>query len=182
MQLFRLYYLKKIFIVLVAVSNSICFAQIKPPNFEFKLEMLDPFLPNQSSKAQLDEKFGEPVAQFKEGAFQTYRYQVIDKLYRFNIIVQFYQNKVADFHASLPNYFLHDVFHQSLIARYGMQQHYLNVDEHSVYLWNKDKDLKIVYGSACTITCFPLYLSISLNGTKKPPGHKSLLERMRRNF
>ena len=47
-----------------------------------------------------------------------------------------------------------------------MQTSYKKVEEQAVYIWKKD-DITIIYSGACTITCFPVYLTIMKSDIKK---------------
>lgn len=172
------YYFRKLILLLVFVSFSnlsLLDAAVKAPNYDFKLEQLSIFYPGKS-KDELDKKFGEGQYIFKNNKLAGYRYYVSEQNYRFPVYVQIKDNLVTDFHTSLPIYFLHDVFHQSLITKYGLQNNFLNHNEQSIYLWNKRDDIQIVYASACTITCFPLYLSVMPAKAKWESGYKPIIE------
>ena len=87
------------------------------------------------------------------------RFYVKQLRYRFSVMVQIEGNKVVDFFATLPSYFLHDVFHQSLINRLGKQTRYFYQENSAVYLWKNKKGIDFIYRATCTITCFPIYLA-----------------------
>jgi hypothetical protein len=44
----------------------------------------------------------------------------------------------------------------------GKQETYRLVDEHAVYIWPNKNNLRYVYMGACSITCFPVFLNVSL--------------------
>lgn len=131
---------------------------VDPPNYDFSLDSLKPFHPGADFN-ELKKKFGkaEKVEQFGGGTI--YKYYVSQIRYKFPVFIQVYGTKVTDFYARLPSYFLHNIFHQSIISRFGKQDQYFKSDRTAVYIWQKTKGLKLYYGAGCTITCFPMYFS-----------------------
>ena len=93
--------------------------------------------------------------------FKTYKFYIEHIRYKFALLVQTKNDTVTDFHARLPQYFLHDVFHQSLINRYGIQDIYKKTEESALYTWKDKNNINIVYSGTCTITCFPIFYSTS---------------------
>lgn len=135
-------------------------SKIEPPNYNFSLDQLAVFFPGTSVK-ELEEKVGEGELVKRSLGFVTKKYFVAHIRYKFPVIVTENNEKVLDMYAVLPSYFLHDVFHQSLINRFGKQDSYKLYNGTALYSW-KDKDkMKIFYSSTCTITCFPLYFSVT---------------------
>ncbi len=127
---------------------------------------------------EIEKKYKQKELMSKKDAYSIYRFYVEHLRYRFAVLVQFNEGKVTDFHARLPQYFLHDVFHQSLINRIGMQDVYKKVEEQAVYIWNNKNNNKYYYSGACTITCFPIYYGvIGLNYLNKS-GFKSILDQL----
>ena len=115
----------------------------------------------------------------RKGGVNLFRFEISHRHYRFPLFVQVYDNKVVDFFASLPSYFLHDVFHQSLINRYGKQKTYTRKEKQAYYEWNTKKGLSHSYAGACSITCFPIYYSVYPQAP--PPGltkYQAILETM----
>lgn len=115
---------------------------------------------------------------FNDGAFKTYKFYVEHIRYRFPIFVQFKGEEVTDFHARLPAYFLHDVFHQSLINRLGNQDSYKKVEEQAVYIWNNKQGMKHVYSGGCSITCFPIYYAVRPVEHQYGGGFQSVFEKI----
>ena len=116
---------------------------------------------------------------FKSESFKTYKFQIEHIRYRFPILVQFHKDIVTDFHAKLPSYFLHDIFHQSLINRIGVQDVYKKVEEQAIYIWNNKKNRKHYYSGACTITCFPIFYAVQNLDQKLPEDYIPLLQKLK---
>jgi len=153
--------------------------KVDAPNYNFSLDQLNQFKPG-SPKDEIDKnnKNGELIEQRGERA--VIKYYVAHLRYKFPIFVQFYQGKVIDYYARLPQYFLHDVFHQSLINRFGKQNKYFKKEESAHYEWENKDNMKIVYHGACTITCFPIYLAVMT--VQAPPdmgSYRPLIETFR---
>lgn len=134
-------------------------SKIDPPNYDFSLQSLEDFAPGKTL-AEITSKIGQGETIRKEGSLITKKYSIEHLRYKFPVVVNFSQDKVADMYAVLPSYFLHDVFHQSIINRYGKQDEFKNLNGTSVYIWKNKNNLKIIYSATCTITCFPLYFSL----------------------
>ncbi len=141
------------------------FAKVDPPNYNFSLDALDPFKPGSTIEA-VKAKYGEGEPIGKAGAVEGRKYYVSHIRYKFPVFVQFYEGNVVDMYATLPKYFLHDIFHQSLINRLGKQQQFGRKDGTAQYIWEKD-GVKHVYEGACTITCFPQYYSMQYDPMPK---------------
>jgi len=165
----------KFFTILLVLISFNCFSKVDPPNYDFHLKQFESFMPGQN-KSNLEQQFGAGEFVFQNSGLMTYRYYVQALRYRFPVLVQFQGDIVHDFHASMPVYFLHDVFHKSLIDKFGMQDTYYNYDEQSVYIWTKLEKISVVYASACTITCFPLFMAILPKKTNQDDSNKSVLE------
>ena len=138
------------------------YSQVKPPNYDFSLDNLAPYYPGKDLKAALAQnKTGKLDS--KSGDTEIWKFYVEQIRYRFPLFAQVYNGKILDFYTTLPTYFLHDLFHQSLINRYKKQDSYQKIKENAIYTWKNAEGNKVVYSGTCTITCFPLYLSISTN-------------------
>lgn len=140
-------------------SIQTAFCKVDPPNYNFSLDSLENFSPGKTL-SEITSKVGEGEIVRKEGSLITKKYSVEHLRYKFPVVVNFAQDKVADMYAVLPSYFLHDVFHQSIINRYGKQDEFKNLNGTTVYVWKNKNNLKIIYSATCTITCFPLYFSL----------------------
>ena len=138
---------------------SLVYAKVDPPNYDFSLDKFQIFMPGQTL-AKIQASYPSKELVLQNGEFKTYKFYVEHIRYRFPILVQFKADKVTDFHARLPTYFLHDLFHQALINRYGKQDQYKNKKEQSIYIWNNQNGNKHYYVGACTITCFPIFYAV----------------------
>jgi len=156
-----------IFTLFILIVNlpAVISAKVDPPNYDFSLDALAVFKPDQDLET-IKKKYpgGEEIS--SQGSVSVWRFYVAHIRYKFPVWVQLKNGKVLDSFATLPSYFLHDVFHQSIINRYGKQDSYYKKEENAVYSWEKKTDIKMVYSGSCTITCFPLYFSMII---KSPP-------------
>lgn len=131
--------------------------EIEPPNYNFSLDTLADFYPGKKFE-EIKKKYGKPELAINKGV-PIYQFYVSHLRYKFPVYVRIYNNESVGFFARLPSYFLHDVFHQSLINRYGKQDEYSKVGNAAVYIWNNEKNIKFIYQGQCTLNCFPMYLS-----------------------
>ena|SRR5690554_1475123 len=145
-------------------------AKVEAPNYHFSINELNSFLPGKT----IEPVSGQYLLLNKKGDIHLYKTEIRAERYLIPIFITLEKNKIIDFYAKLPSYFLHDVFFQSLINRFGKQDSYKMKDEHAVYRWDQ-KELLIHYSATCTITCFPLYLSIASQQHKD----KSLLNQLK---
>ncbi len=137
-------------------------AKVDPPNYDFSLDALSEFFPDKV-QTSIDSKYGKGDVMTEDKETKIYRYYVAHIRYKFPVMIQTNNGVVTDFFARLPNYFLHDLFFQSLVNKYGKQTTYKKVGEEAVYTWDL-KPLKHVYSAACTITCFPIFYSVEKVG------------------
>jgi hypothetical protein len=167
----------RLFLLLIMSLPFYSYSKVEPPNYDFSLDAFELFMPGK----KLEEinkiyKFSEII--FKESGFITYKYYVEHIRYRFPILVQTQNGIVTDFYARLPHYFLHDIFHQSLINRLGKQDHYQKTEESALYIWKNKNNNQHIYSGACTITCFPLYYSVVPIEKSRPASLKPLIKRL----
>lgn len=147
-------------IIIILVFSSDIKAQVQTnnqndPNYNFSLDGIKPYLPmNKFDAAQDLFKNAEIIQQLT--SLKVYRLTISQLRYKFPIYIQVKDGEIVDFYTTLPSYFLHDVFHQSLINRYGKQDQYLKHEANALYVWNK-KEIRHTYSGTCTITCFALY-------------------------
>jgi len=163
-----------LFIFLFFISNLK--AKVDPPNYDFSMDKLQVFMPGKSLK-EIEKSYKTKELVFKNGVFKTYKFFVEHIRYRFPIFVQFKGDTATDFHARLPAYFLHDVFHQSLINRLGKQDHYKKQDEQASYIWKNKNGLRHVYSGGCAITCFPIFYAVKPVEHKNGIGYQPVLEK-----
>ena len=168
--------LKGILLSILCLVNT-GFPQVTPPNYKFTLDKFNPVLPNKDLEG-VEKAFGKGKQLFKNEEFTTLKWQMKHQQYHFPIIAQVYKKKIVDFHATLPSYFLHNIFHQSLITRYGKQSLYKRLNQHALYIWRKP-EYNIFYMAACTVTCFPVYLSVVRGKIPEEAySYRPLIERM----
>lgn len=165
------------FISLLVTAFPLVQAKVDPPNYNFSLDELAPLKPGADANQTL-QQYPRQELVLTNGPYRTYRIYVKQLRYLFPVLVQTFEDKITDIHATLPSYFLHDIFHQSLINRIGKQDQYFKKEEQALYVWNDVDGLKYIYSGACTITCFPLFYSVSLV-SKPTPSFKSILERLK---
>lgn len=134
------------------------FGQIEPPNYNFSLDTMADFYPGKKL-ADMRTKYGKGEIEFDKGAAKVHKFYVAHIRYKFPVFVNIFQGESVGFFARLPSYFLHDVFHQSLINRYGKQDEYSKVDNAATYIWKNENNIKFTYQGQCTLTCFPMYLA-----------------------
>jgi len=72
---------------------------------------------------------------------------------------------ISGYSLTFPSYFMHDFIHQELIQKFGQQTFYKRINNSGIYIWRNFKlqntELKITYEANCSITCFPVFLSIT---------------------
>lgn len=164
-----------LFIELLTIK--IGFTKVDPPNYDFSVNKFDIFMPG-SKLSDIEKVYKKKELVFKEDPFTTFKFYIEHIRYKFAILVQFNNGIVTDFHARLPQYFLHNIFHQSLITKLGPQDVYKKVDEHAVYIWKNKKNIKHIYSGACTITCFPIHYSAKKLGNELTGEFKSIIEKL----
>lgn len=153
------------------------FPEVEPPNYDFSVKKFDVFMPGQSLN-NIEKQYKNKELVFKDDQYLTYKFYIEHIRYKFFILVQFQKGIVTDFHARLPQYFLHDIFHQSLIKKIGTQDIYKKKEEQAIYIWNNKNNMKHIYTGACTITCFPIYYSVRGLNQKATGEFKTILDRL----
>lgn len=162
---------------MLILSAQFASAKVDPPNYDFSLDKLKIFMPGQSLK-EIEKEYPKKELVFKNPPFMTYKFYVEHIRYRFAILVQFKGDVVTDFHARLPAYFLHDVFHQSLINRLGNQDVYKKVEEQATYVWNNKDGNKHIYNGGCSMTCFPIFYAVKPTKHQFGMGYKAVIEKL----
>lgn len=166
----------KILIFTLLISS--CLAKVDPPNYNFSLDALKVFDPGSELK-NIQAKYGKGELIQDGGDLKTYKFYVAQIRYKFPVYVQLYKGKSLDFFARLPNYFSHDLFHQSIINRIGKQDKFFKIEANALYRWTNKNGNNYAYSGTCTITCFPLYFSTTI---AKPPaeasGYKPMINKL----
>lgn len=131
------------------------------PNFSFSLDVLKAHFPD-SEFQDKDKK--TKLLGIKDG-FNYYKSTFNHQQYQLDllILVNPATKKIHQLEIHFPSYFLHDDLLARLQKKYGKQNQFKNRDQHSVYIWNNSNQLKVVYEAGCSITCFPIFLSLTKN-------------------
>ncbi len=165
--------LSYIFIVFLTFVNT-AKGKVTPKNYDFTFDKFKVFYPG--AKLAEVKNIYPKLELMNKGVVELYRINIIHVRYKFPVYIQVKDNAIIDFYARLPNYFIHDIFHQSLINRFGKQDKFLNKDGTSYYIWSNADNLKITYSGACTITCFPIFVHGIKND--KDSARESFLNKM----
>lgn len=136
-------------------TNS--FGKVDPANYNFSLDELSSFAPDKTL-VEITKKYGKGELTFDEQDIKILKFYVAQIRYKFPVFVTIYKKKSIGYFARLPAYFLHDVFHQSLINRYQKQDLYSKKGNAAIYVWKNELGVRYTYQGQCTITCFPMYL------------------------
>lgn len=145
-------------------------AKVEAPNYHFSIDEFNSYLPGKV----VEPSSGQIQTLKKTSTTLLLKTDIKKERYHIPLFITVEKNQIIDMYARLPSYFLHDVFFDSLIKKYGKQTKYQKKDEHAIYTWERE-DLFITYSAACTITCFPIFLSIASQQNKK----KSLLQQLK---
>jgi hypothetical protein len=141
--------------------------KVEPYNYNFSLEILDDFWPEKSEQS-IEAKYKKGVLISKKEDYRIVKYVVNHQRYTFPILVQYFKEKSVDFYIRLPSYFIHDIFHESLVKKLGKQDTYSKYEESASYSWKNAKECKHYYRAECTITCFPIFYSVVSNKSDLP--------------
>lgn len=152
------------------------------PNYNFSLDSFEQFMPG-TPLAQITNQYGPGERIKGDRQSEIQKFYVAHIRYKFPVFVQVAlrgprQGEILDFMARLPNYFLHDVFHQSLINRYGSQDSYFRKEPHAIYRWNNIEGNSLTYAGACTINCFPIYFAVTPLQVEGVANYRSIPERL----
>lgn len=165
-------YLKAAFLSLLFLTNTLS-AKVEPPNYNFSLNKFDEYMPG-----NILPKEKQKHLTFNKNGFKTHKIYIEHIRYKFPLFVQTKDNKIVDFFARLPAYFIHDLFHQSLINKLGNQDVYKKVEEQAVYVWKNKNNLRHYYSGACSITCFPIYYAVKISGNTFGKDYIPLIEQL----
>lgn len=147
-------------------------AKVEAPNYNFSIETLQDFFPGKTSE-EIVKKYGKAEVMAQANGIETLKFQVAHLRFKFPVLIQVKDGVVLDNFARLPSYFLHDIFLQSLVNKFGKQSSYKKTGEEAYYVWNLP-EFKHVYSGACTITCFPIFYAVFPKNYQVKP----LLEKM----
>ncbi len=147
--------IKALFLLILSYS---ALAKVEPKNYDFKLETLLALNPGSDFDPKQNQFKNTELIEQKE-KISKYRLEVDYLRYRFPVFIQVREGKILDFYAVLPSYFLHDIFHQSIINRFGKQDRFQKKNGHALYIWKNKAGVDYYYAGTCTITCFPIFFS-----------------------
>ncbi|OFZ48463.1 MAG: hypothetical protein A2381_03460 [Bdellovibrionales bacterium RIFOXYB1_FULL_37_110] len=161
--------------LLITISLP-AFAKVEAFNYNFSLEILEDFYPDKTLES-IEKKYNKGANISSNADYKIIKYLINHQRYTFPVFVQYYKDKSVDFYVRLPSYFMHDIFHESLIKKLGKQDTYSKYEESASYTWKNVKDTQHFYRAECTITCFPIFYSVI---TKKSdlPGYLPILKQM----
>ena len=138
-------------------------AQNELPNYDFSIDNLKVFFPN-STREAIEKIAGKGSLIKNNENIVIKRYYVAQLRYKFPVFVQFYQDKSVDFFARLPSYFLHDLFHQALINRYGEQNRYIRIENSALLYMAEYREQS---NSLQWDVYYNLFSAISINRKKR---------------
>ena len=150
------------FYFLVNPANAL----VTPKNYDFTYDKFKEFYPG-VELSSIKKNYPNLKLIKKDASLSLYEVDIVHIRYKFPLYFQIKENKVVDFYAKLPSYFIHDIFHQSLINRFGMQSKFVSNDGTAYYIWQNAEGLIITYSGACTITCFPVFIHGISNKNKE---------------
>lgn len=150
-------------------------SKVLPPNYNYPINSLDLFFPG-NEITPIDTKYPNKDTAFKNKKIDVYKYVVSEKYYKFSVYIAVFEGKVVELFTRLPGYFSHDVFHQTLIDKFGKQTDYFKKENTAIYTWKNVNGLTITYAGSCTITCFPIYYNVRFSTPDKNiPKHDPIL-------
>jgi hypothetical protein len=162
-----------LFMLFTALFSNLVVAQVEAPNYNFSLDAFEVFSPGKSLE-EMEQLYGKGEV-YSDGELTQLKFYISYLRYKFPVFVQLKEKKSVGFYARLPQYFSHDLFHQSLINRYQKQDEYFKKEEQALYLWTKDKTLRRIYSGTCTITCFPVFYAVETGNPED--NNESLVKR-----
>lgn len=161
---------------IVTINPPSVRGEIKKPDYSSTIKSLQIFYPGQSIK-DIEKIRGKGEIYSKRGEELVYQYKIDYFGYDFPILIQVKEGVVLGLWASLPTYFVHDIFHKQLIEMYGKQDHYFKKENSALYLWRDEDGNSVMYSGQCTLTCFSSYIFVVNN--KLPKERRTLLKQFR---
>ncbi|MCB9060141.1 MAG: hypothetical protein H6622_01295 [Halobacteriovoraceae bacterium] len=174
-------YLFRLFCTTLLLYPGFLLGQVESPNYDFSLDQIKSILPD-SKIEDVKKTFPDLELITDTKKKKVFKVKLKHQRYIIHAELNVVEDLVRDIFIRLPSYFLHDVFHQSLINRYGKQNFYKLKNEHAIYIWDKLEKYKIVYSSTCTIQCFPIYLAIISKNTDQLGEYISIFDEMNKSY
>lgn len=147
-------------IIFTGAISSTTQAEIKSPNYDFSMAVLEPFFPGKSvAELQKDKTIQSDI--FEDGGNQkTYRFKLKKENYILDLYTQTKDDKITDLFVRLPQHFNHDQFLTELQKKYKKQDRFVRKDLSALYVWINREGNNILYHGSCSITCFPMFIEI----------------------
>lgn len=166
--------MKYIFIALFSLVTRID-AKITPPNYDFKISMLETFFPTKSV-----EEIKKQIPKFDivedSGDQKILKFKLNKKEYILDIYVQVKKDLIIDTYIRMPQHFNHDLLLKELQEKWKKQDKFKNKDRSSLYTWfNRDR-MNILYQGSCSITCFPMFLEFTTSDNSVKPLYQKFNE------
>ncbi len=152
----KIYYL----IFLLLACNSSLFAEIKTPNYDFTLVLIEPFFPGKSViDIQKDKAIRSEIFE-DNGSRKIWKFRLKKENYYLDFYTQAKNDIISDVFVRLPQHFNHDQFLLELQKRFKKQDKFLRKDLSALYTWFNRENFNILYHGSCSISCFPVFLEV----------------------
>lgn len=151
-------------------------AEIKSPNYDFNLAVIESFFPGKGiEEAKKDKAIKSDIFE-DNGNIKIWRFKVNKKSYMLDIYAQVKNDKITDMYVRLPQHFSHDQVLADLQKRYKKQDKYVNKDMSSLYVWVNRDGNNVIYHGSCSITCFPMFVEVVSTDKTVTPLYQKLNE------
>ncbi|MBC7712156.1 MAG: hypothetical protein H7177_02390 [Rhizobacter sp.] len=150
--------------------------EIKPPNYDFTLALIEPFFPGKSiTDIHKDKTIKSDIFE-DNGNAKIIRFKLKRANYSLDIYTQVKDDKISDVFVRLPQYFIHDLFLTDLVKRYKKQDKFIRHDMSALYVWMNRDGNNILYHGSCSITCFPMFVEVVNKDPKVIPLYQKFNE------
>lgn len=155
------FYLKKLYLIaLFTLLSTGIQAEIKTPNYDFSLTLLEPFLPGKSVvELNKDKAFRSEIFE-DNGNQKIIKFKLKKENYVLELYTQVKNDLITDLYVRLPQHFNHDQFLMELQKKYKKQDKFVRKDFSALYTWLNREGFNILYHGSCSISCFPMFLEI----------------------
>jgi len=145
---------------LLMALNSSLLAEIKTPNYDFSLVLIEPFFPGKSV-VDLQKDKGIRSEIFEDnGSRKIWKLHLKKENYYLDFYLQTKNDIISDVFVRLPQHFNHDQFLIELQKRFKKQDKFIRKDLSALYAWLNKENFNILYHGSCSISCFPVFLEI----------------------
>lgn len=155
------FYLKKLCLIsLFTLLSAGIQAEIKTPNYDFSLALLEPFLPGKNViELNKDKAFRSEIFE-DNGTQKIIKFKLKKENYVLELYTQVKQDVITALYVRLPQHFNHDQFLMELQKKYKKQDKYIRKDLSALYTWLNRDGFNILYHGSCSITCFPMFVEM----------------------